>query len=303
MKARIEFLGNPSRDQRVLYHRYMALILPIALITLTGFAMTGCATPAPARPSVKAEIFRAPRSVYTIITDVAVGASVKKNVNSDALPVDPAERVMGMAGHDILNIRVTAAADGTITVAPAAAIMHADEAIHTCRPVLHEAIIAQPEVATVEDDGFLLLVPAVGILSRPQKNPQPPGKGNRINWLSVEATFLGLGIRYELDINDIVSIGGNVFYNYNFIPYELHSFGLSGTVRFFPGGSPFYLELGAGLGWEISRNYYGLMVTPAIGARLGGQTRGLFANPFISFPIIVNGTAQTRAGIGLGGAW
>ncbi|MCL2191938.1 MAG: hypothetical protein FWB78_00900 [Treponema sp.] len=275
------------------------------------------------------QIIRVPWAAYTFVPSkhyVAVGAIVIRNVNRATLLVDLMERAIEIGGHDIINVRLAMAADGTITVATAVAIMYTDETVYVAALPLPEVIGAQGEAAVAGDDGPLSLLPGLAggipsMLPRPQRTPRAPREGNRVNWLSGEATFLGGGIRYERDVNNVFSVGGNLFYNLNFIPNYLQSFGLSGTARFFPGGSPFYIELGAGFGWMgIDRrgerwvsgrwesywywqNYFGLMVTPAIGARLGGQTRGFFVNPFASLPVVIGAPPQPRIGVGLGGAW
>jgi len=133
----------------------------------------------------------------------------------------------------------------------------------------------------------------------------------RLNWFSAELTFWGGGIRYERNINNFFSIGGNIFYDNSAILNQT-VFGITGTARLYPGGFPLYLELG--LGYGHVQPYYcddccvvtGFMVAPAIGARFGGRTGGFFAYPFISLPFVFEDGylgGAIRFGIGLGFAW
>ena len=183
----------------------------------------------------------------------------------------------------------------------------------------------------------------------PDAVPLQAGPVRRRNWFSTEFAFLGLGFRYDRNINDLFSFGGRIFVN-TFVPYwfgfddsdiiegpgyrvvvdnwEYYSIGLLLTARFFPWGSPFYFELGMGWGL-ISRHRelrgevfgghftyhrsgmeetysHGLMIAPAIGARFGGRRWGFFVNPFVSMPVVVDGSTMKRTfvmGIGLGSAW
>jgi len=125
---------------------------------------------------------------------------------------------------------------------------------------------------------------------RDRRDPDQP----RVNWFSVEATTLGAGMRYERGINDVLSIGANIFMNFYdpfagwVVPVEV---GISATARLFPVGFPFYLELGLGLlyypllfGGMSEPTWF--MATPAFGVILGGRTRGFFVNPFLSFPTV-----------------
>jgi len=153
---------------------------------------------------------------------------------------------------------------------------------------------------------------------------------------SIEASLLGGGLRYERDINDIFSVGANVFFNIDIFnsaeSFDNMSAGILATTRFFPRGVfprlnvPVYIELGLGYGlmwwsqarerlswdWYLGapayRTHYesytghGLMIAPAIGAVLGGHRGGHFTNPFISFPMTFSDgfRARVRAGVGLG---
>jgi len=111
----------------------------------------------------------------------------------------------------------------------------------------------------------------------------------RANWISGYTGLLNMhhyfGIRYERDINRFFSVGGTV----TALGFDI---GALATARFFPGGSPFYLELGMGWGWiggHEDRELWlasGFMVNPSIGVRLGGRRIGFFANPFIALPVV-----------------
>ena len=69
----------------------------------------------------------------------------------------------------------------------------------------------------------------------------------RANWLSVEITMLGGGLRKEWNMHDMLAIGVNAFLNT--LDFNYDSFGVLATARYFPlRDSRFYLELGAGWG-------------------------------------------------------
>jgi len=136
----------------------------------------------------------------------------------------------------------------------------------------------------------------------------------RVNWFSAEVTVVGVGLRYERDINNVFTMGGTVWFSTTnvFEDTPVYYIGAMITARFFLGSSPLYFELGAGFG-NIGQDVYheqwgydwestnGLMIAPAIGLRFGGQTAaGLFANPFISLPLVLGEDSFFRFGIGLG---
>ncbi|MCL2374242.1 MAG: hypothetical protein FWC65_03260 [Treponema sp.] len=169
----------------------------------------------------------------------------------------------------------------------------------------------QQDAAQDADADALVLTPDEPAADDAQ--PAPPvrrvrrGMHERANWLSAEGTILGVGIRYERNLNDLFSMGINVFTNLNFdsnSSSELFYSGALGTARFFPGGAIFYLELGAGLG--VVSDQQGFMLAPAIGVRNRDQESGFFTNLFVSFPMIFDDDVQTfglRGGVGLGFAW
>ncbi|MCL2190676.1 MAG: hypothetical protein FWB79_01660 [Treponema sp.] len=166
----------------------------------------------------------------------------------------------------------------------------------------------------------------------PRREPAAEQRARR-NWFSAEASLLGGGIRLERSINNFFTLGGTAWVDRNTFQYRRTTFGVMGTPRLFVGGSPFYFELGLGLGsaswwetnevwvpgtpawgggggtsgrfeWQTTReSTTGPMVTPAIGLRLGGRTRAFFVNPYVSLPIVIGAPVSVRAGVGLGGAW
>ena len=168
------------------------------------------------------------------------------------------------------------------------------------------AIIRRVFTAKVRNDGIVAFL--LGTAGRtvaepvaPIRQARPPREGNFVNWLSLDATFWGGGIRYERDLNERFSIGGIAFWNMFAGLAGSYSAGALITIRFFPGGSPFYLELGMGWGTARYREEYefprgtrprayrsgGFMVSPALGARLDvGRVGGFFLNPFISLPVV-----------------
>ena len=166
------------------------------------------------------------------------------------------------------------------------------------------------------------------------REPPPPPPPPTANWFSAEITFAGVGVRYQRDINQFLSLGGTIFWNvgledgsYSWI--LRNAIGLLATARFFPFGLPLYLELGIGWGviedWGDAGSYFasGFMMSPALGVRLGGQRGGFFANPFVSFPVVFgektrgklfqsssneeeiggNVTSRFMFGIGFGRSW
>jgi len=152
-------------------------------------------------------------------------------------------------------------------------------------------------------------IPTHAQRQRDRRDPDRP----RANWLSVEATSRGVGMRYKRGINDLFSIGVNGFYYFCtpfagwVVPGEV---GISAMARLFPGGFPFYLELGLGLFGEEELRFSlartGFMATPAVGIILGGRRRGFFVNPFLSFPTVFSTEITHNRlifGVGIGGAW
>jgi len=132
---------------------------------------------------------------------------------------------------------------------------------------------------------------------RERREPRDPDNP-RIHWLSGEISgeqrrgfHPGIGIRYERDINELFSVGAAIFYHVvNVIDEgDLPTLmGLLATARFFPVGLPFYFELGVGIGSseQINFDIHGFILNPALGARLGGNERSFFVNPFISLPVV-----------------
>ena len=155
----------------------------------------------------------------------------------------------------------------------------------------------------------------------------PPPK----NRLSGEASVLGAGLRYERSLNDIFSLGANIFWQtFN----DSVDFGVLASARLFPGDSIFFLELGLGYGYmeriylykfqgydilfgermmngSIIYKNSGFMINPVIGLSFSRKTRGFLTDVFFSVPILLgerdiiegNVDAGLRFGIGLGGSW
>jgi len=154
----------------------------------------------------------------------------------------------------------------------------------------------------------------------PPSRPPPRAVAfqDRVNWLSGGAHMAfregggfgsGINLRYERDIDDRFSVGGTAFGNFGY----MLDIGISATARLFL--SVFFFELGLGFGmfgltdpddgW-YGGPYYGLLITPAIGVRLGGRTRGFFASPFFSASIGVMGSStdsRFMLGTSVGRAW
>ena len=117
------------------------------------------------------------------------------------------------------------------------------------------------------------------------------------NWISGEISILGVGARYDFQVNNSFSVGVTGFFN-TLILWNAIGFQVAG--RFYPGvmKNSFYAELGLGFGWVTgteSGDYIdwvyitrGLMVTPAIGWKLkfGSRPKGFFINPQLGVPIV-----------------
>jgi len=175
------------------------------------------------------------------------------------------------------------------------------------------AIIRRVFTANVQNDGVVVsllggagreiaALPRAGRAPRerrPPREPRPPrGLSPGPNWVSGEISFLGAGVRYERDINDFFSVGGVFFWNLLPVDNGQYSLGLLATARFFPWGSPFYLELGIGAGagdgvGDGVIEFPSLMIAPSLGVRLDiGREGGFFINPFLSLSLM-RGERQT----------
>ena len=265
-------------------------------------------------PPPPTQIVSVPWAAHTVLPNknyVAVGAIVLRDVHRPTLLLDLKERAIEMGGNDIINVRLAVTDRGAITVATAVAIRYTDETVHAhaAAPVFPGATVPfQYETHGVQGDGPVAVAQNPTRTPRapsPPRAPRPPRIGPHLNWLSGEVTILGAGIRYERDINDLFSVGANISSGTSFLPNESFFVEGLGTARFFFANLPLYLELGLGFGWMTweSHDALGFIITPAIGARLGGQTGRLFINPFLSTPSMIGGVPQVRVGVGLGGAW
>jgi len=160
---------------------------------------------------------------------------------------------------------------------------------------------------------------------------EPSARGNR-RWASLELDLLGAGARVEFALGSrgLFTAGLGAFHNIDSLPYYFlgpgnfaNFSGAKAFFRFFPGGSPFYLEAGIGGGrWAIEHQVWhwgdswggglmqwersehtGLMLTPALGLRFSGNT--FFVNPFLG---LVWGISDwwliaPRLGVAVGFGW
>jgi hypothetical protein len=126
------------------------------------------------------------------------------------------------------------------------------------------------------------------------------------NWISGEASLLGVGGRYERMLSPKISIGANAYWSSFFFLWNEIEVG--GSFRFYPTGSAFFV--GGGLGFHIhtgdmdySYSYTvsgtrytssgrwfgtiaGVSISPEIGWKfLVGSNRVLFLQPGIKVPI------------------
>ncbi|MCL2181289.1 MAG: hypothetical protein FWB83_09185 [Treponema sp.] len=153
-----------------------------------------------------------------------------------------------------------------------------------------------------------------------------------VNWVSVEASVWGAGIRYERSLGNIFALGVNGFWQ----SFDGSSdAGVLAAARVYPGNSVFYLELGLGYGYmeksivlsyqlgdqtreNIFRyNSSGFIINPSVGLRFGRRTRGFFVDAFFSAPIMIGAknwidydggpedmfNISFRYGVGAGYAW
>jgi hypothetical protein len=161
----------------------------------------------------------------------------------------------------------------------------------------------------------------------PQREPRertPRQLTTRPNRLTAEVMLLGGGARYERVINRNFSLGANAFvsrwsyevdeegyYDGNWwdranfaenTSWEMTAAALLAS-RLLLG--PVYVELGLGFGYMewANRSNFGIMVSPGIGVRLGGNRTAFFANPFYKVAIMPGTGAGATLGVGLGYDW
>ena len=118
------------------------------------------------------------------------------------------------------------------------------------------------------------------------------------NWISGEVNFFGGGARYDFQINNKLSVGALVYYNWFFFIWD--TWGIQATGRFYPGvmGNTFYAGFNFGFGAISSLGAFtdddwwyrttGVLLTPALGwkIKIGRRPTGFFINPDISVPIV-----------------
>jgi hypothetical protein len=143
--------------------------------------------------------------------------------------------------------------------------------------------------------------PSFPAVTQTQRPPRASSL-ERHNWLSCELSFLGVGLRYENDVNDFLTLGLNGFYN---LSVNTNSTGLLGAIRIF--SEMFFLELGMGWGvieLESRIEDNGFIMAPGIGLRFGGQD-GFISSLFFNVPIVFGDRvdARVRVGFSAGGAW
>jgi hypothetical protein len=149
---------------------------------------------------------------------------------------------------------------------------------------------------------FNRMRPSRESVTRESATREPANKKD--NWLSVGATMLGVGLRYERIFNPYWSLGGDVYYQAFGIDVE-HEFGIGVTARVYPTGRFFYF--GAGLGihgyqswsWEWSWDWgdewsptytIGFAVTPELGTKIDfNMTSGFFMDIGAKVPFTFDG--------------
>jgi len=202
---------------------------------------------------------------------------------------------------------------------------------------------ASNEKTTISEKGVLTVAPnetssKITIQAASKFDPQINGTVTitilppPVNFLSVEASVLGGGVRYERFLTEFFSVGVNAFGQ--LFEHTVDA-GALAVARVFPGNSVFFFEVGLGYGYreggvpyeyesdgkskdgQLKYGAAGIMVNPAAGLRFGRKSKGFFADVFFSVPIVFGertwvgfsgGPDETissgiRCGVGLGGAW
>jgi hypothetical protein len=139
-----------------------------------------------------------------------------------------------------------------------------------------------------------------------QDAPEP------LHWISLEASLIGNGVRYERQLSGRLSVGGTAFYHIFYLIWT--SMGITASVRFYPWAGAFYAELGLGYGLVFGTDgglagleiymTHGVMITPALGWRIDLGKRGRFyINPMVSLPIALGDKerwyGETSFGVGV----
>ena len=165
-------------------------------------------------------------------------------------------------------------------------------------------------------------------------NPQFSGKATVTitpppkNWLLIEGSIWGGGLRFERSLSNSFTLGLNGF-TQTF--QDSADMGVLASTRLYPGNSVFFLELGLGYGYiesgiaykaeeqerKLSYSADGFMINPAIGLRFGRKAKGFITDFFFGVPIVLGNKSwidysggpdgiasySFRFGIGIGGAW
>ena len=129
------------------------------------------------------------------------------------------------------------------------------------------------------------------------------------NWISLELTYLGIGLRYERMLNANISIGAN--FNYGFPPMYLNRMTntyceINAFFRGYPWGKTFFLGIGLGYNYGYGGPFYqyffynnnvyvrdydnyvhGFTIIPEIGWKIDiGKPGGFYLMPCLTFPVI-----------------
>jgi hypothetical protein len=125
--------------------------------------------------------------------------------------------------------------------------------------------------------------------------------GNAKNWISGQLGLLGAGLRYERVLTPKFSVGGAAYWNSLF--FFWNNTGVKAFGRFYPLGSGFYAELGAGFGYRTGTEDYeyngynygstlyalsGFLLEPGLGWKIDvGKPAGFFIEPVLSVPLVM----------------
>ena len=135
-------------------------------------------------------------------------------------------------------------------------------------------------------------------------NPRVTGRTNQVgsfnHWISLEASLIGFGARYEGMLNPKISLGLNGYINSFFVQWT--DYAVDASLRYYPQSGVFFLGIGIGFHLKDSiYDYYydptygevaksnsiiGAAITPEVGWRFRlGQSR-FFIQPGVKIPLI-----------------
>ena len=121
------------------------------------------------------------------------------------------------------------------------------------------------------------------------------------NWLSIEASILGGGLRYDRMLTSKVSLGINGYFSFFFLIYWW-DVAADISVRFYPLGKTFFVGMGLGFHLQVDsyylqsdrwQNLTGGALTPEIGWKIKIGEGRVFIQPGVKVPLTF-GEGNTR---------